>query len=211
MPILPLCFALTGLALALAYGFHFNMAAPSARRSAIKAGSVLALAGAGFVSGAPPLVLVGLVLGALGDLCLSRPGERAFLAGMAAFAAGHLCYAVAFHTGGMPPVPAALVLLAMAFSTEIWLAPRTGPLGWPVRAYVVVITLMALAALTLPAHHWPATLGAMLFLLSDLLLALDLFVFKQARQKRILGRLLWTAYWGGQALILWGMLPAHPG
>ena len=73
-----------------------------------------------------------------------------------------------------------------------------------------VITLMALAALTLPPGARPALLGALLFLASDLLLALDLFVVRREGVKRLLGPVLWAAYWGGQALILWGMLPGGP-
>jgi uncharacterized membrane protein YhhN len=66
---------------------------------------------------------------------------------------------------------------------------------------------MTLAALALPAPRWPALLGALLFLVSDLLLALDLFVLPDGRLKRAIGRALWAAYWSGQALILWGMMP----
>ena len=44
--------------------------------------------------GAPPLVVAGLVLGALGDVALLF--EKGFLAGLAVFLLGHLAYAVAF-------------------------------------------------------------------------------------------------------------------
>ncbi|WP_413870121.1 lysoplasmalogenase family protein, partial [Albidovulum sp.] len=127
---------------------------------------------------------------------------------MAAFAAGHLAYGAEFLAPGVrPPAIPALALIALALSTEAWLAPRTGALRWPVRGYVAVITLMALAALTLPSSRWPALLGALLFLASDLLLALELFVLPGGGLKRAAGRALWAAYWSGQALILWGMVP----
>lgn len=201
-----------GAVLALVYGAVFAGGPATAARSAVKTGSVLALALAGVAAGAPGLVVAGLALGAAGDFFLSRPGTRAFLAGMAAFAAGHLAYGAAFLAAAGPPLGAApllpaLILVALALSTEVWLAPRTGALRWPVRGYVAVITLMALAALALPAPRWPALLGALLFLVSDLLLALDLFVLPDGRLKRAIGRALWAAYWSGQALILWGMVP----
>jgi uncharacterized membrane protein YhhN len=174
----------------------------------VKTGSVLALALAGVAAGAPGLVVAGLALGAAGDFFLSRAGTVAFLAGMAAFAAGHLAYGAEFLDPGVwPPAFPALALTALGLSTEVWLAPRTGALRWPVRGYVAVITLMALAALTLPAPRWPALLGALLFLLSDLLLALELFVLSGGGPKRLARRVLWAAYWSGQALILWGMAP----
>lgn len=47
-------------------------------------------------------------------------------------------------------------------------------------------------------------LGAALFILSDLMLALQLFVVKGEAVLRMLALALWSAYWTGQALILWG-------
>lgn len=43
------------------------------------------------------LMALGLLFGALGDFALARRSERAFLAGMAAFAIGHLIYAFALR------------------------------------------------------------------------------------------------------------------
>ena len=202
--------ALTALGgvLAVLYGARFAGAVPSAAKSAVKTGSVAALALGAVAAGAPGLIALGLVLGALGDLFLSRPGTRVFLAGMAAVAAGHLAYAAEFLVpGAWPPLLPTVALLVLALSTEAWLAPRTGALRWPVRGYVAVITLMALAALTLPEGRGLARAGALLFLLSDLLLALELFVLTEGRAKRIAVPGLWAAYWTGQALILWGTAP----
>jgi uncharacterized membrane protein YhhN len=101
-------------------------------------------------------------------------------------------------------VPLALVLIALAASTELWLAPHTGALRWPVRGYVAVITAMGIAALGQSA---PLVLaGAGLFILSDVLLALALFVFPTASKRWILAVTLWVAYWMGQFLILQGAL-----
>ena len=63
---------------------------PGPLASAAKTGATAALALAGLAAGAPWAVVLGLVLGALGDFFLTRRAETAFLAGMAAFAAGHL-------------------------------------------------------------------------------------------------------------------------
>ena len=63
--------------------------------SLAKAGSVGMLAVIAGMVGLWPMAL-GLALGALGDFALSRRGQAAFLAGMAAFALGHLAYAAAF-------------------------------------------------------------------------------------------------------------------
>jgi uncharacterized membrane protein YhhN len=171
--------------------------------SAIKTCSTALLAVYGLIEGAPPLIVAGLALGSLGDLCLSRRGETTFLLGMSAFAMGHLAYAVAFWTAGnlSPVLVAALPLLALAATTEIWLAPNTGTLRWPVRAYVAIIVGMGLTAASLKGAALVKG-GVLLFIISDLLLAIHMFRCPSPW----LARTLWPAYWIGQALILLGSL-----
>lgn len=168
------------------------------------------------------LIGLGLAFGALGDFALTRRSQTAFLRGMAIFAAGHMSYIAAFWmraqtiTERVPPVAssgpslAALIGLAvLLLSTELWLAPRTGALRWPVRGYVLVIGVMGLTALQLVPHPENAgatylRCGAALFILSDLLLALRLFVLPIGRAAHGLSLALWPAYWFGQWLILLG-------
>jgi uncharacterized membrane protein YhhN len=158
------------------------------------------------------LIPLGLALGALGDLFLALTGMRMFLAGVGAFGAGHLAYAagfllraraIGFDGLGTGEIAALVGLLG---STEVWLAPRTGELRAAVRGYVGLIGLMGVAAILLPAHPGIGALrlGAGLFLLSDLLLALQMFVLRDPAGRRLLALTLWPAYWAGQALIAWG-------
>ncbi|WP_137112721.1 lysoplasmalogenase [Rhodobacter sp. SY28-1] len=167
------------------------------------------------------LIPLGLALGALGDLFLALGGMRRFLAGVAAFGLGHLAYTGGFlwRSGeigfdGLSVVEqvALGLLLVLLLSTEGWLAPRTGELRQPVRGYVGLIGLMGVAAVLLPAHPGQEVLrlGAALFILSDLMLALQLFVVKDQGARRGLALALWPAYWAGQALIAWGAV-SHAG
>lgn len=188
------------------YGWGWVHGMPGAIRSGLKAGSVLALALAAAMLGAPAAVTVGLALGALGDFFLSRAGQSAFLAGMAAFAAGHLAYAYAFWQPGAAALTA-IPLLILAASTEFWLAPHTGDLRWPVRAYVVVISVMGFAVLSLGLAAPLISVGSLLFLTSDMMLAIDMFVLGADPHPQLgLKRLVWASYWGGQLLILLGSL-----
>lgn len=189
---------------AVIYGLRHAGAAPSWAGSIAKTASTALLAIAAIIADAPVLLILGLALGSAGDFALSRPGQSAFLAGMGAFAAGHLAYVALMWTpaGAGNIWPLGLVMLGLAVSTEVWLIPRTGDLRWPVRAYVLIITLMALAALSLPPDQTVTRIGAALFVLSDLLLAIHLFV----APRRWLALTLWPAYWSGQALILAGNL-----
>lgn len=211
--------ALWGAAATAALAYWVGFAAresPGLSGAAVKTASTgfLALALWLLVPQAPPLwpLALGLTLGALGDLCLAQRGEAAFLAGMAAFGAGHLAYAghflavpmaLGFPDLTLPRLVLALALIALMASTEHWLAPRTGKLRGPVRAYVILIGLMGISLLVLPAGAvtgW-LWLGGSLFILSDLLLALRLFVAVDPQRQRLLSLTLWPAYWGGQALI----------
>ena len=197
--------AAAGAAFAVLYGLRFAMSAPSLAKTVVKALSVAPLALAAEFLDAPWPVALGLALGSAGDIFLSLKGERSFLAGMAAFAAGHLAYAAAFvQAGAAVPGPAILApIVLLGLSTEFWLAPHTGSLRWPVRGYVIVILVMAAAGFGLPAG--PVTVGVALFVLSDLILAIDLFRFGPDRPHIGRARLLWAAYWSGQCLILTGM------
>ena len=185
------------------------------QRSAAKTAATLALVVAALVSPAPGLIVLGLALGAAGDFFLSRHGQALFLAGMAAFAAGHLAYGAAFWSraatlGFSGPTFAQsleLVLLWLAiFALGFWLSSRAGALRLPVFGYALVIGLMASCALILPAQPGGRTLqlGVGLFVLSDTLLALRLFVTPGGAMQKPLDLVVWPAYWLGQALIFAG-------
>lgn len=200
----PAGLALLALAagLALLQLLAFTTAPASGLKTAVKTGAVAALALLGAMVGAPGLVVTGLGLGAAGDFFLSRPGERAFLAGMAAFAAGHLAYAAWFVGLGatLPALGPALAVSAVALGALIWIAPRAGALGWPVRLYILVILAMVLAALGLPGRPL-AQAGALVFMASDLVLALELFVLRGIWARRA-APVVWALYWPAQVLIL---------
>lgn len=184
---------------------------PSALRSGLKTAPLVVFSFIAWRIGAPGLLPVALVFSAMGDLALSRPGERAFLAGLVAFAFAHVAYVVLFsvlagawpwHAFARAPVVVAS-LVALAGSTEWWLAPHAGRLKWPVRGYVAVIAVMGIAALGLGDPV--ILLGAAFFIASDVLLAL--VVFRMRPGTAMAGnasRLLWLLYITGQFLILVG-------
>ena len=208
--------AILSLAAAVGYGWRFAAAEEKGwTGAAVKTASTGLLAGllATMPGGAWFwLVPLGLALGALGDLFLALKGERFFLAGVGAFGLGHLAYAGGFllRSGALGfdgvSVGEGVVLVGLLVSTEVWLAPRTGDLRWPVRGYVVLIALMGVAAVLLPTAPGQGVLrwGAVLFILSDLMLAVQLFVTRDQGMRRRLALALWPAYWAGQALIAWG-------
>ena len=186
--------------------------AQSGWRTVFKALPLVALLFAASANFAAPLVIAGLALSLVGDIALSRDGARAFLVGLIGFALAHVAYIYHFYTLSAVPVPwlgAALVVL-LALSTEVWLAPYAGDLKWPVRIYVVLIALMGVLALTLEARMM-ATYGAMAFIASDCLLAIQLFRMQEGARLAVpVSILLWVLYLAAQVGILLGAGFAQP-
>lgn len=196
-----------GAVLAVLYWAFYCHAGPSAAKSAVKTGSVLALAVAAWAVGGPWVLLLALLLCALGDYLLSRPGEAAFMAGVGAFAAGHLAYVALFlghptsdlaRLGDHPGQIAVLALFGAAMIAVLW--PRAGELRGPVAAYVPIILSMGVSVLALP-QVWPvglAQIAALLFILSDFTLSMEMFVLPEGRMKRLAPFVVWPTYWLAQ-------------
>jgi len=120
-----------------------------------------------------------------GDVLLIPKDRRAFLAGIVAFALGHVGFAVAFAQRGIDPVRAAataVLLLPLGGVVLRWLWPHVaGVMRVAVPAYVLIIcTMVALAAGTTgvvgSGSGLGLLLGATLFWLSDLCVARERFV-----------------------------------
>ena len=171
---------------------------------------MLGFALAGIATFAHPLVIGALFLSAIGDIALSRDGEKSFLVGLIGFALAHVFYIVHFWglsggLGGALSVPIASgAIVLFALSTEKWLAPYTGEMRLPVRIYVLLISLMGLTALGLPGLPL-AVLGAFAFLASDTILSLQLFRMEDSSKWQVPASVaLWSLYVGGQFAILAG-------
>ncbi len=179
----------------------------SATRSILKTLPLTLFALAAFLADAPFALVGGLFLSAMGDLALSRDGERAFLSGLASFAAAHGFYillflsladAAAFASFSNHPLPSVLILLVAA-SSVAWLIPYTGAMRWPVCIYVGLITGMMITALALPQEYLLIKLGAASFVASDIVLSLRLFrLSENSPLAAWFGFSLWVLYVAGQ-------------
>lgn len=136
-------------------------------------------------------ILAGLALCAIGDVLLLWKSARHFLAGMAAFAAGHAAYVGGFIAAGAQYKPgvaaAALVTAWFVYALLRWLWPKLGEFRAPVAAYAGIIALMVVAgaAASLSTGDWRYALGAAMFALSDVFVARDRFVADALRNKAI--------------------------
>lgn len=196
------------LACALAY-LPLTVRPASTLRTALKTGSVALLAITAWLSAAPWLLILALTLCAFGDALLSRETESTFMAGIAAFATGHLAYIALFLTHPAssadlildhPAIVWSLVLLGIVMATL--LTPRAGDLKAPVLAYIPIILGMGITVLALPdtgAMRW-ALPAAMAFIASDLILATEKFLLPANHPAlKLTPYLVWPLYWGAQA------------
>ncbi len=148
-------------------------------------------------------IFAGLCLSAVGDVALMWRAPGPFLAGLGAFLLGHLAYAAAFVVRGVDGGAALwgllpLVLVGGGFGR--WLLPHVdAKMRAPVVGYIVAIT--AMVALSIGSHQLLANpwlpMGALLFFVSDLSVAIDRFVARRPINR------LWglPAYYGGQLVL----------
>lgn len=149
-------------------------------------------------------MLLGLVLGALGDLFLLDRDARSFAFGLVMFLLGHLAYVVGIaqrvaiaswlpRAGVLAALPVVAGVIALAL---LW--RRLGSMRVPVIAYVATIVAMVIGALAVGA--WLA-LGAALFFASDLAVARDRFVAATFANKA------WglPTYYAAQCVIAWSL------
>jgi uncharacterized membrane protein YhhN len=159
-------------------------------------------------------ILIGLVLGAIGDVALLGKSNRAFMAGLVAFLLGHLAYVIASaHTVGPHHVaalagPYAAIPVVVGLGALVWLWPKLGSMRIPVIVYVTVIVCMVIAAIALARSgalsndaRQRFAIGAVLFFISDFAVARDKFVEKGFTNRA------WglPAYYAGQLFIAWSL------
>lgn len=133
-------------------------------------------------------VLAGLLFSTLGDVLLMFEGSLFFLLGLGAFLVAHVFYLsgflskASFSTGYLRQKP----LLALPFAAYLLVLLSVlwpgipAEMRLPVTAYACVISCMALSVLNWKSHAEPlggrwAMWGALLFVLSDSLIALNKF------------------------------------
>jgi uncharacterized membrane protein YhhN len=127
------------------------------------------------------ICLTGALLGSVcGDILLDLPYANLFIFGLVAFLVAHLFYTVLFFRYAKSPdgfgkvMMAGLVLFA---GVMIWIFRGIAPaLYGPVVLYIVVIITMSIGALLVPAENHLLFWGALLFIASDVVLALNKFL-----------------------------------
>ena len=148
------------------------------------------------------LVVVGLLSSLAGDVWLVFP--RGFVPGLACFLVAHVLYVAAFAPAAVSPQAALLGVGFALFAVGMFarLAPGLGRERLPVAVYVATIATMGwCAAVRAGSVGGPsgalALAGALLFMVSDGVLAIDRFVRGFAAADAV----VMTTYYAAQILI----------
>jgi uncharacterized membrane protein YhhN len=136
-------------------------------------------------------IVAGLLLSAIGDLCLQL-SPSLFVVGLTAFLLAHVAYIAAF-----------LRRSRQLAAPYLWLSPSLGAMMWPVLAYIIVICTMLWRAWAQVgdgsvsrATAWTAALGASSFAISDTLVAYNRFIEPVLGLQILLMLLYWAGQWG---------------
>lgn len=165
------------------------------------------LAAGGLTGTTRVLTLTALGFSAIGDVLLAIPFANHFVFGLGAFLLAQLTYTVTFARNAR----VSLCLAGRAFSIlvavtllALQVLPAAGDLAVPVALYIAAITAMAVSA---AAHRSGSSLlfaGAVTFMASDALIALNRFVDPVP----LAGTWIMLTYYGAQALLVTGLIRA---
>lgn len=161
------------------------------------------------------LIAVGMSLGLLGDLILAEviPLPQSTLGGMAAFGLGHVAYlaaviGLASKFGLDAPLPLwgmlalGLVIGVAGWYLVVFRGQKPNALHWAALPYALLLASVAglFTGVALQSSLVAvAAIGGLLFLISDLILARQLFA---GRSFPLIGDVIWLTYGPGQALIV---------
>ena len=155
-----------------------------------------------------PLLAAALALSSLGDVLLEISPEM-FAFGLGSFLCAHIVYTTMFlrKRTSFPEVTQVVIMLGVAaygVLFAVWLTPHLGKLGAPVWAYMAAITAMAVTSIASGLRPAWVITGALLFLISDSILAANKFVGPVPLR----GWLVWSTYVLGQYGLCLGVLSA---
>lgn len=151
------------------------------------------------------LLVIALLLSSIGDIVLTLPIHFVIELGIGFFLWAHCCYIALFiksykydisHLVYFLPI---LILIGVIGSILI---PKLGSLLIPSLIYISVLMIMVYNAFQVKEQSFLIGSGAVLFLISDLSLAFNLFKYPELDLRII----IITTYYVAQFLLAWGLI-----
>lgn len=170
----------------------------------------------GFYISAEPrqnhVFLLGLIFALLGDIFLMFDGSLFFTIGLAAFLLMQWCYVYMFSLHFQKPDPATtlkiILLTGMSGVLLYILWPGLGDMIWPVMLYIFSILTMVSLSITRKKSmkgYQNVVLGALFFMVSDTLLAIDKFTVPVP----VASYLIMASYMAAQYFIVTGVVTGN--
>ena len=153
------------------------------------------------------LLSLALALSAVGDFFLALADQkRFFVYGLGSFLFAHIVFVLSFFPEASSPSIDAMAMITMtvlAAAILLWkLWSNLGRLAVPVVAYFAVIMVMVAVAFSVREASWMLGAGAMVFALSDSLIAVRKFL----RPFPAINDAVWVTYCMAQFMIAGSML-----
>lgn len=160
----------------------------------------------------PRLLLVGaLIFSWIGDLLLMGDGDRYFIGGLGAFLFAQISYAVILYrsVNHRPKLSIVFLIPLLIYGVVLllFILPNAGEMGIAIVVYAAAILSMVYMALlrtglTSKGSYYYALAGALLFIVSDSLIAFDKFYFPIEMK----GVWIMSTYITAQLLLVRGIL-----
>jgi uncharacterized membrane protein YhhN len=154
------------------------------------------------------LLALALAFSSAGDVLLDLD-PKLFVFGLSAFLLAHISYICLFVRNrprplhpGLPRIAAVVAVLAYSATLSTWIVPSAKGLAVPVVFYVCALTTMASTAILARFEQPWVAAGALLFVMSDSLLAINKFKAPVPARDLLVG----TTYYLGQCGIALGYL-----
>lgn len=154
------------------------------------------------------LILIALGFSLLGDIVLTLPIKLQIELGIGCFLLAHICYITLFlksfkfnKVHFLYYVPVLVMMGAIAYT----IIPYLGALVIPVMIYFCVLVFMVFSAFQVKREAFCIGSGALFFMISDLTLALNLFIYPQT-DVRIF---VMFTYYVAQFLLTWGLVSIY--
>lgn len=154
------------------------------------------------------LALYALLFSGIGDLLLAHQFYASFVFGLASFLLAHLFYAVAYYRLGNDQMkrPKNLLTAAILLYSVILLQfvlPKAAELTLAVSIYTIVITgASCMAVKTLAPRQYFIAAGAFIFVISDSIIAWNMFVDSIV----LVDVWVMSTYYTAQLLIVYGLI-----
>lgn len=157
---------------------------------------------------AKTVLVLALGFSMLGDIVLTLPVALTLELGIGCFLLAHCCYITlflkSFEYRASHLLYSVPVLLFMSY-VALMMIPYLGNFFLPVLIYLCILMLMVFSAFQVKKEWVTLVSGALFFLISDLTLALNLFIYPQM-DVRIF---IMFTYYIAQFLLTWGLVSSY--